>query len=95
MSAWTGKLTEIELQVNNLGVGIYVPGIALPFIESREKVAAGPFNQQGTSPPPLQSEPVREKIIERQVMVIRCKFCGHITPADLNNCTKCGAAAFC
>lgn len=40
--------------------------------------------------------PVRivERIVERQVLVIRCKFCGELSPVDLDACKSCGAAEF-
>ncbi len=33
----------------------------------------------------------RERIIERQVVVTRCQFCGELTPVDLTACAACGA----
>lgn len=35
--------------------------------------------------------PVVEKIIERQVLVVRCAYCKKLTPADLTSCEQCGA----
>jgi len=42
--------------------------------------------------PPDYAEPnvVREKVIERQVVVTRCQFCGELTPMDLSACKSCG-----
>jgi hypothetical protein len=41
---------------------------------------------------PAASQVTREteRVIERQVMVMRCRFCGNLTPADLNKCQSCG-----
>lgn len=30
-------------------------------------------------------------VIERQILVVRCRYCGQMTPADLNACRSCGA----
>ncbi len=32
-----------------------------------------------------------ERIVERQVLVERCTFCGKLTPVDLEACAECGA----
>lgn len=34
------------------------------------------------------------KVVERQVVVVRCKFCKNLTPVDLPTCEHCGAAGF-
>jgi hypothetical protein len=31
-----------------------------------------------------------ERVIERQILVIRCKYCGNMTAADLSQCQTCG-----
>jgi hypothetical protein len=41
-----------------------------------------------------RSEPAAAHVIERQVLVARCKFCQQITPVDLAACSACGAAKF-
>lgn len=38
---------------------------------------------------------VRKHTIERQVVVVRCKYCGKLTPVDLEKCKNCGAPKFC
>lgn len=38
---------------------------------------------------------VRRHTIERQVVVVRCKYCGKLTPVDLERCKNCGAPKFC
>ena len=35
-----------------------------------------------------------EKIIERQVIVARCRFCKELTPVDLEACKNCGGKGF-
>ncbi len=35
--------------------------------------------------------PAVEKVIERQVLVVRCAYCKKLTPADLTSCEQCGA----
>jgi len=41
----------------------------------------------GTSAP---VPPERERIVERQVVVMHCKYCGKLTPVDLSDCRECG-----
>ena len=36
-------------------------------------------------------EVVVQHVVERQVVVTRCKFCGQLTPVDLTACKSCGA----
>lgn len=43
----------------------------------------------------LAKAKARERLIERQMVVARCKFCGTLTPVDLENCKHCGASKFC
>lgn len=49
--------------------------------------------------PRLEEEPrgvtIREHTIERQVVVVRCKYCGTLTPVELEKCSGCGAGKFC
>jgi len=37
---------------------------------------------------------VERRIVERQVVVTRCKFCNDMTPVDAKTCQHCGAPAF-
>jgi len=37
---------------------------------------------------------VERQVVERQVIVARCKFCKQLTPADADGCRSCGAPAF-
>ena len=55
----------------------------------------------GGEPPPevpstVDEGPVRviERIVERQVLVIRCKFCRELSPVELEKCKSCGEAEF-
>jgi rRNA maturation endonuclease Nob1 len=34
---------------------------------------------------------VQREVIERQVVVMRCRFCKELTPAELSACKSCGA----
>jgi hypothetical protein len=94
-----GALETVEIEVNDHKIGQYIPGFEVPRIDNAANANIGnnlgPVN---ASDEPMVKQPDRvitkEKVIERQVMVTRCKFCGQITPLDLNNCEKCGAAAF-
>jgi len=50
---------------------------------------------EDASPPAPQpsgasTQPVAEKVVERQVLVARCKFCKELTPVDLEACKNCG-----
>jgi hypothetical protein len=33
----------------------------------------------------------RERVIERQVLVMRCPYCAALTPVDVKTCQSCGA----
>jgi hypothetical protein len=48
---------------------------------------------EGRLPPASAPEPA-VRVVERQVLVTRCKFCQKITPVDLQACSECGAAKF-
>jgi hypothetical protein len=37
---------------------------------------------------------VERKLVERQVVVVRCKFCKQLAPVDLPTCEHCGAPGF-
>jgi len=47
------------------------------------------------APQPVAAPTVHQVVIERQVVVTRCKYCGHLTPVDLAACQGCGGAKFC
>ncbi|MBI4956811.1 MAG: hypothetical protein HY908_32640 [Myxococcales bacterium] len=38
-----------------------------------------------------QRQPVLHQIVERQVVVMRCRYCGQLTAAELRACQSCGA----
>jgi hypothetical protein len=61
-------------------------------------VDAGEYDpQRGHAPPqPVQHTFVRDRevVYERQVVVVRCKYCGILTPADFATCRGCGAPKF-
>lgn len=43
------------------------------------------------SAPSAVGSVVVERVIERQILVTRCQFCGELTPVDLKTCAGCGA----
>ncbi len=43
------------------------------------------------SPAPAAEPRFVEKVIERQVLVVRCQYCRALTPADMATCKECGA----
>lgn len=58
--------------------------------EAEKARAPGPEQPQE----PHQGPPaalVVERVIERQVLVTRCRFCNELTPVDLADCKSCGA----
>jgi hypothetical protein len=46
------------------------------------------------APAPEAPVQVIERIVERQVLVIRCKFCQGLSPVELEKCKSCGAEKF-
>jgi hypothetical protein len=50
------------------------------------------FYQAPPAPPPPHAV---HHTVERQVVVTRCKFCGQLTPVDVQVCQHCGAGKFC
>lgn len=44
--------------------------------------------------PPMSVAPASSHIIERQTVVVRCKYCQNLTPVDGHACRTCGAAGF-
>ncbi|MBK6520749.1 MAG: hypothetical protein IPM79_12500 [Polyangiaceae bacterium] len=51
------------------------------------KAAAG--SGRGASSPPREIVS-SDRLVERQVLVMRCPFCKKLTPADLKECENCG-----
>lgn len=45
-----------------------------------------------SSRPLPDRSPGGTRVIERQIVVARCKFCSTLTPIDAHACTSCGAA---
>ena len=52
---------------------------------AQKRAAAGAL----ASPSPAPS--VEKVIVERQVVVTRCRYCKELTPVDLTECKSCGA----
>ena len=42
------------------------------------------------TPPPVQPVFV-ERLVERQVLVTRCRYCAQLVPVDISACGSCGA----
>jgi hypothetical protein len=61
-------------------------------LESRARRAVAAAEASYAPAPPPQHPHV---VVERQVLVTRCKYCGHVTPVDLERCAGCGGAKFC
>lgn len=63
--------------------------------DAREKARAKYRRDSSASERPAERRlEVREKIVERHILVMRCKFCGKLTPADLSKCESCGSVGF-
>lgn len=61
-------------------------------LEAVVDAAMADVPQRASPTPPDATGDAR--VIERQVLVARCKFCQQITPVDLEACSHCGAAKF-
>ena len=79
---WTMYFSSSESQVFEQRAGSAI--CAIPPMQPAAPVAvvAQPY------PYPVQST---HSLVERQVMVARCRYCGNVTPADYSQCTYCGA----
>lgn len=68
----------------------------------RSKTSGGELQAEALAEAPAEAErgpvPVDERIVERiverQVVVIRCKFCQDLSSVDLERRKSCGAAKF-
>lgn len=104
-TAW-GTLTWVLTGADSLlvmtaaiggGMALLVAGPVLlaEAFPSRVGSAPGPAPSAGElpggagrfQPPTIQRV---ERVIERQVLVVRCKHCGELTAADLRECRHCG-----
>ena len=87
----TNALKDVKCKINRVPVSKPIDSLEPVSIDN-----SSPGIRKDSSPQNSSIENIKEThtIVERQVMVTRCKFCGQITPLDLNNCEKCGAAAF-
>ena len=92
----TGAPIEVDCFVNEVRVSSHKDGSRPTVVDQVAEPISAEVNTSKYSPSTGDSGGVvrQEKIVERQVLVVRCKFCAQITPVDLNNCEKCGAAAF-
>jgi hypothetical protein len=64
------------------------PNYGAPPAHPGAPAAPAPAPPQPAAPAP---ERFVEKVIERQVLVVRCQYCRSLTPADVNTCKDCGA----
>lgn len=64
---------------------------------SRTEPSSSPTSDPAPTTPPARAEPAphvlveRERIIEREVLVMRCRYCAKLMPVDLSACRECGA----
>ncbi|MBL8604326.1 MAG: hypothetical protein JNK72_20545 [Myxococcales bacterium] len=72
-------------QLRPLGGG--APAVAAPAYVAPAAQPAWPGAAASHAP----GERVVEKVIERQVLVVRCQFCRKLTPVDMSECKECGA----
>jgi len=77
-----GHVCTLTVDVGAFGVdmSLLVDGME-PSQFSRTRLAAAPARAPGA----------RERVIERQVVVARCRYCSELTPVDLPACRHCGA----
>ena len=57
----------------------------------RERQAAERAAAARARPASVERHVEKERVIERQVLVMRCAYCKKLTPADLSACSECGA----
>ena len=62
-------------------------------LEARARHAASCAEARAAEHPSVA--PTQQVVIERQVLVARCRYCGQITPVNLSTCQGCGGAKFC
>lgn len=55
------------------------------------RTATIPLNSTSPDLPDQAAVHVIERIIERQVLVMRCQYCRELTPVDVDECRTCGA----
>ncbi len=81
-------LTLLKWTILAVIPGVVAFGVSFGILSAMEKSSRRPGGG-GRSREPAPVE--REKIIERQVLVARCQYCGELTPVDLVACKSCGA----
>jgi hypothetical protein len=59
--------------------------------QEREEAAREERRAARAIPAKVETRVEREKIVERQILVVRCNYCQKLTPADLSECRECGA----
>ena len=96
-----GRVGPLELLLERVALPIVSVLVALAWIGAivgfvrfrarrrREREAVG--HRALEAPHPEVRVVEREKIVERQVLVMRCRFCNKLTPVDGTACAECGA----
>ena len=67
--------------------------VAVEAEQQAARLAAEQRREEKDARRPLQASPVvvSERVVERQVVVTRCRYCKELTPVDLVECKSCGA----
>lgn len=81
---------EITVLVGLL-FGLYLLRTVLMGRRQRRQLREQEARQLAMGSGPHVIERERERVIERQVLVVRCRFCSKLTPVDLSACKECGA----
>ena len=67
--------------------------VAVEAEQRAARLAAEQGREEKNARQPRQASPVvvHERVVERQVVVTRCRYCKELTPVDLGECKSCGA----
>jgi hypothetical protein len=58
---------------------------------TKEPIPSAPTSSNG--PAPVRTVE-KHSVVERQIVVVRCRFCKELTPVDGATCKNCGAPGF-
>lgn len=86
-----GQLSFGPLVIPEMDAAVYATLEAYNSWMVQHAVMGPPPSQHGGYPPPPAST---THVVEKQVVVVRCKFCQAHTPIDRGTCQSCGAAKF-
>jgi len=84
--ALAGHVCTVKIEMGALGAKMI---LLIDGLESSTFVPSGDAGAGGDGS--FQRSGEVERIIERQVVVTRCRFCAYLTPVDLDVCRHCGA----